>query len=133
MVAPRAPNAALDPLFRELPESYRAIAVALRAAVRAAAPTLAERVKWNNPFWVGASDVVCLQCYPDHVNLGFLRGAELARAHPELEGTGRAMRHLRVASVADARSERVRRLIRAAVALDRTARPRAARPGSDRK
>jgi len=118
-----------DRLFRDMPPSYRPIAEALRATIAAEAPELRRRAKWNNPFWVGASDVLCLQCYPDHVNLGFLRGAELAARHPEIQGTGRAMRHLRIGSVAHARSTRVRRLVRAAVALDRAREVPARRSG----
>ncbi len=109
----------VDRILRDLPTSYAAIAAALRATIRKEAPGLVEAVKWNNPFWRGREDVVCLQCYPHHVNLAFLRGAELARTHPEIEGTGKAMRHVKVASIAAANSETVRGLIRAAVELDR--------------
>ena len=107
-----------DRLFRELPRSYAAIARALRDSIRAEAPKLRESVKWNNPFWEGSRAVLCLQCFPDHVNLAFLKGAELAPSFPESEGTGKAMRHVKVPSVRMARSDRVRRLIRAAVVLD---------------
>lgn len=92
--------------------------MALRASIRGEAPHLTEAVKWNSPFWIGHGDVLALQCYPDHVNLGFLRGAELAAGHPQLEGTGKAMRHVKVRSVADARAAELRALIRAAVELD---------------
>ncbi len=111
-------QAEVDELFRRLPASYARVAAELRHTIRGCAPALTETVKWNNPFWVGRAPVVCLQCYPDHVNLGFLRGAELARVHPELEGTGKAMRHLKVTTVAGARSLRLKRLVRDAVRLD---------------
>lgn len=109
----------VDRLFDGLPPAYSHIAVALRKTIREEAPDLEEAVKWNNPFWVGRRDVLCLQCYPDHVNLGVLRGAELVAQFPELEGTGKAMRHLKVVTVERAGSGPVRRLVRAAAALDR--------------
>jgi hypothetical protein len=108
----------VDRLFRELPSSYVAIASALRSTIRAEGPALSETVKWNNPFWTGEDDVLCLQCFPDHVNLAFLRGAELSVAHPEIVGTGRAMRHVKIRTVREAKSATVRRLIRAAIELD---------------
>jgi len=111
-------KSSFDRIFLELPKSYTAVAQTLRETIDDEAPDLQKKVKWNSPFWVGHRDVVCLQCYPDHVNLGFLRGAELAPSFPELEGTGKAMRHLKVPSVTTARSSSVRRIIRAAVALD---------------
>ncbi len=112
------PVSEVDALYRDLPDSYRAVAEALRETVQDAAPRLRETVKWNNPFWVGRKDVLCLQCFPDHVNLGVLRGAGLARRFPRLEGTGKGMRHLKVRSVSEARSPAVRNLVRAAVKAD---------------
>ena len=113
---PRA-DPRVDKLFRTLPRSYAATAHALRAVVRAEAPALRETVKWNNPFWVGRADVLCLQCYDDHVNLGVLRGAELAATFPQLEGSGRSMRHVKVATPAAARSPSVASIVRAAARL----------------
>jgi hypothetical protein len=116
--APRARDPGVDEAFRALPRSYAATARALRAVVRAEAPLLRETVKWNNPFWVGRRDVLCLQCFDEHVNLGVMRGAELARAHPALEGTGKSMRHVKVLSPSAARSRKVIAVVRAAAQLD---------------
>src|SRR5215469_2591401 len=41
--------------------------------------------------------------YARHVNLAFYHGAELPDPHKLLEGTGKAMRHIRFASPADVR------------------------------
>ena len=113
----RAPR--VHDLFASLPKPYAPIARALRVTIRENAPRLTETVKWNNPFWVGARDVLCLQCYPDHVNLGVLRGAELAPEFPRIEGSGKSMRHVKVASPEDARSRAIARIVRAAERLDR--------------
>lgn len=90
----------------------------VRQLVRRAAPDLRETVKWNNPFWVGRRDVACLMIYPDHLNLGILRGAELVGKFPELEGTGKGMRHLKIRTLADARRNVLTEILRAAVRLD---------------
>jgi hypothetical protein len=118
MADPRAADSKFEAVFREMPRSYASIARTLRHTLRQSAPSLVERVKWNQPFWVGRADVLCFQCSPDHLNLGILRGAELVDRFPGLEGTGKSMRHLKVRSVAEARSPTLRRLVRAAVALD---------------
>lgn len=117
-MARKAPGNDLDRLFAGLPPVYAGVARTLRSVIRAEAPALTETIKWNNPFWVGREDVLCLQCYADHVNLGVLQGAKLADQFPELEGTGKEMRHVKVPSPQVARSGNVRRLVRAAVALD---------------
>jgi hypothetical protein len=75
-------------------------------------------VKWRNPFWVGRSDVACLMIYPDHINLGFLQGARLTEKYPELVGTGKGMRHVKVPTVASARRPVLSKIVRDAVRLD---------------
>jgi hypothetical protein len=120
MSGTRSVDPRVEGIYRDLPPEYASIARALRATIRSVAPSLTEVVKWNNPFWVGRKDVLCLQCFPDHVNLGVMQGAGLADRFPEIEGTGKAMRHVKVESVGQARSATVRRIVRAAVALDRT-------------
>ncbi len=104
--------------------SQRPIASRLRALVRTTSPELRECVKWGSPMWVGQKNVLCLMMYPDHVNLGFFRGAELAHKHPEVEGTGKGLRHVKVRSLEDAARPVLGRLIREATRLDREALPR---------
>ena len=116
------PDTRVDKLFRTMPASYAETARTLRDMVRKNAPGLRETVKWRNPFWVGTKDVLCLQCYDDHVNLGVMRGAELAERFSRIEGTGKAMRHVKVDSPKAARAPDLAKLIRAAEQLDRQGR-----------
>ena len=51
-----------------------------------------------------------------HVNLQLADGAELADPDRRIEGTGKRVRHVKVRSVDDARSDWVRRVIRAQLA-----------------
>jgi hypothetical protein len=128
---PRDPE--VDRVLGELAPTTRTIAVRLRAAIRARAPELTERLKWGNPVWVGRGDVLCLMLYDDHVNLGLFQGAALAPRHPEIEGTGRSLRHLKVRSAAEATRPIVGRVIREAVALDRRREPGRPRSRSSRR
>ncbi len=108
----------VDRAIEELPEAVRGVAEALRAVVQSHAPALRETLKWGNPTWIGRGNAINLMLFPHHVNLGFFRGAELARTFPEVEGTGKNMRHVKVPDVASARRPVLARIVRAAAALD---------------
>ena len=110
---------AIDAIVAGLPREMGSIARELRKAIRSAAPELEECVKWNAPNWRGRALVLCLMVYPDHLNLGLWRGAELASSFPMVEGTGKSLRHVKVKSLAQARSAGIRALVLAAVELDR--------------
>jgi hypothetical protein len=108
----------LEAVFEKLPKEQRAVADALRRAIRLEAPSLTEDVKWRSPVWGGRTLVFCLMIYEAHINLGFWRGAELASRHPSIEGTGKSLRHIKVHAPGDAKLASVRSAIRDAVRLD---------------
>lgn len=66
----------------------------------------------------------CLYVLPhtEHVNLGFYRGAHLDDPAKLLEGTGKAMRHVKIRSIDEAEDPAVRALIEAGLAERRNAR-----------
>jgi len=108
----------IDAIISELPLKMRRIARELRRAIHTVGPNLEECVKWKAPNWRGRGLVLCFMVYPDHLNLGLWRGAELARSFAIVEGTGKSLRHVKMTSVTQARSPEIRKLIRAAVRLD---------------
>ena len=59
--------------------------------------------------------------YRSWVNLGFYKGTDLADPKSLLEGTGAAMRHVKIRSVDDAELPAVRALLAAAASERRTA------------
>lgn len=64
------------------------------------------------------ADAFCmLPIYTAHVNLGFNKGTLLADPHRLLQGTGKLIRHVPVASPAAYRNAPVEALVRAALAL----------------
>jgi len=98
------------------------LALALREAVLNEAPGANETVfrgyvvsttysftgKWTEGF--------ChIAVYPRHVNLGFNRGAELADPEGLLIGSGKIIRHLKIAEPKDLKKPHLRRFIRAAI------------------
>jgi hypothetical protein len=108
----------LDSLVASLEPTVAAMVKRLRKLVNSTAPELRECVKWGNPFWVGKKDCIVLMLYEDHVNLGFVRGVELLKKFPSLDGTGKSYRHVKIRSSRDALKPDLRRMIREAVKLD---------------
>jgi hypothetical protein len=65
--------------------------------------------------------------YAKWVNLGFHRGSELPDPNGVLQGTGRLIRHIRIAELADLKKPAVRAFVKAAIA--RAKRPDRAHKG----
>jgi len=57
--------------------------------------------------------------YSEHLNLGFNRGAILSDPDGLLQGTGKWIRHIPVREPSDYRTEKVRTLVEAAIAVAR--------------
>jgi hypothetical protein len=112
----------VDRFFAELRPPLAAVARTARAIVRKRAPALTERLCMGVPMWEGGARVCYIAEYRDHVNLGFFRGRELPDRSGILEGTGKSLRHVKLASVEAARAPAVGALIEAAARLDRSAR-----------
>jgi hypothetical protein len=73
----------------------------------------------STTYGVGPSKMKQSYCYimpqKDYVNLGFYQGVSLADDEGLLEGTGKALRHVKVRSLNQVQSPAVRKLIVAAV------------------
>jgi hypothetical protein len=90
------PNALVAAYFDTLSPEQRETAQALQRTVLAAAPDLTQTVKWGNlVFTVNRQNLLAIVAYKGHVNLQFFNGAALARDFPQLEGTGKGLRHLK--------------------------------------
>ncbi len=109
----------VDRVLSELPTELQPIGRRLRELVRRSAPSLRESVKWGNPVWVGNGNVIIVMIFPDHLNLGFWKGAQLSTKYKELEGTGKGWRHVKIRSVKDVGQPVLVKIIHDAVRLDR--------------
>lgn len=75
---------------------------ALRAFVKRTCPELVESVKWGNGCWLnGKVPAAYVYADADHVQFGFIRGAELADPKGLLQGSGAYVRHVKVRTPAD--------------------------------
>jgi hypothetical protein len=98
------------------------LALALREIVLEEAPDASESIYqvYTVAIWFGYSgkmkDMFCyITTNARHVNLGFPRGASLPDPNGVLEGEGKAMRHIKFASLGDLERPFVRRYIRASI------------------
>ena len=116
------PPAELTGLLRRYDSEVQTTAIALRSVVlgeTGPCHEMALQVYRNNVVSILYSttekrmkDNICLiVVYRDHVNLMFPRGADLNDPRGLLEGTGKAMRHVKMFSVADVGRPGVRALV----------------------
>jgi hypothetical protein len=110
-------------LTADHPPELRAIEEALRRAIRAAAPSIVERVDFGNRLiafgWsMAMRDLLfAIICHKTWVNLQFADGAELPDPAGLVEGTGKRIRHVKVRSVEAAAETRLVALIEAQLAI----------------
>lgn len=90
----------------------------LHGLVKEVAPEAKESIKWARPVYEYNGPLCDIKAFKNHVNLGFSRGVELPDDASVLEGSGKAMRHVKVTSLEDIREDVLKDLIRAAVALN---------------
>jgi hypothetical protein len=74
----------------------------LRTIVKGAVPELTEQMRWLQVgYLISRKDVCGIYASSDHVNLSFTEGATLKDPKKLLEGTGKGIRHIKIAQVED--------------------------------
>ena len=96
------------------------IAEGLRARIENLGPDLSCKLAWGFPCWSGRERIFSIIAYKDRCNLQLFYGASLAPAHPgRIEGTGKALRHVKVRST-DEIDDGLDRIIADAIRIDTT-------------
>jgi len=91
------PAAIVEAWFDMLPPAHAPTIRRLRDAVLEAGPELQQVVKWGNLVFVHhGAHAFAIVPHKAHAQLQVFRGALMALEFPELEGTGKGPRHLRV-------------------------------------
>ena len=97
----------------------RAYVVALRTAVRSAAPALREQLKWGHLVYLLNGPVLLLRAEPERVLFGFWRGQRLLGIEPRLKPGGKyEMATLALHPDTPLRRETVQALVQEAVRLN---------------
>ena len=107
-----------DEVVASASEQVRELAYATRALIADVMPDVVE-VPWAQQrtagYGVGPKKMSQHFCYiaphKDHVNLGFMYGAQLDDPEGLLEGSGELLRHVKIRSAADLQSPALRELI----------------------
>lgn len=83
--------------FDKLTEGQREMLHELRDLVLSSDDNLTENLKWQQPCYSRNQLVCYLQKAKTHVTLGFQQGAHLSDPMNILEGSGKSMRHVKLA------------------------------------
>ncbi len=105
--------------LKSLPKGQREIAEALHALIMKSVPKAEVVIKWGYPWYnLDGADFTYLAGVAKRINFGFPRGAELES--DLLEGTGKGMRHIKVATLDDIQPRVFTALLKSAVKLPTT-------------
>ncbi|MCB2406858.1 DUF1801 domain-containing protein [Hymenobacter lucidus] len=129
---PKPVITSVDDFLQQLDLPLRAVVEALRLSILAAAPTVAEQIKWNSPsfYYTGPMapfeareyrrDIVVLNLHRGHPLLVFPTGAGISDATGLLEGSytdGRRLIQIRDLAEAQAKAAGLQQVVRAWLAL----------------
>jgi hypothetical protein len=93
--------------------------MALRAAVREAAPELEEKLKWGHLVYFSNGPVLLIRAEPERLLFGFWRGKRLLHLEPRMQGGGKyELRTLALREDTPFERATALALVRAAVALN---------------
>ena len=87
---------------------------AVRQLIHQSVPEVVEEFKWSRPVFRATKDFAYLKTARAYVTLGFFHFEKLNDTNNLLEGTGKAMRHLKLKSMADVDSTLLKEWFKAA-------------------
>lgn len=119
-----SPAKLIDARIKELDDWRGKMLARLRALIKQADPTVVEEWKWNVPVWSHDGIICTGESYKTHVKLTFAKGAAVKDPaklfNSSLDGNTRRAIDFREGDDVDAAA--LKALIRAAVAVNKTAR-----------
>jgi len=90
----------------------------LREAILGTSKDLKEEMKWNVPTYSINKDICSIMAHKKHVNLQIFQGKKIKDAN-QLEGTGKAMRHIKYKQLSDVKVAEVKKYLNQAIELDK--------------
>ena len=104
-----------------LPDEKRKLAMIVREIMMAADKSITETVKWGNMTFVSNGNLAFVYTYKTvpYINLGFMRATELGDPRKLFEGTGKGMRHIKIAKEADIPQAQITKWTKEAVKLNK--------------
>lgn len=93
-------------------ENHQPILSELRKLIISIAPDAKEQFKWSRPVYGLEKDFCYLQTAKKHVTLGFFEFDKIITNKNKIEGTGKAMRHVKLISVKDITDLKIKKMIK---------------------
>lgn len=103
--------------FAKLDETVADIAEALRGRIEVLGRGLRVKLAWGHPCWSGNDRIFAIIAHTSYCNLQLWNGARLADRFSRIEGTGKALRHVKVRRLEQV-DEGLDDIIEAAIRLD---------------
>ena len=94
-------NSQVTEYIDKAPPEQQAIMNVLRELIHESVPGVSEEFKWSRPVFKAAKDFTYLKTAKAHVTLGFYNFDKIEDKGNRLEGTGSAMRHVKIKTLDD--------------------------------
>ena len=108
----------LEEITAKLNTNQKRIANELRFITKRTLPKITETVKWGNITYVlGDKNLAWIIFYKEHVDFGFFRSTELESEL--LVGTGKSIRHIKIANDGEIPAEEIAKLLVEAKKLEK--------------
>jgi len=104
--------------INKVPPELIALVEQTRKIILDCSRKLKEEIKWGSPTYYINKHICSIHVHKEHINLQFFFGAKLKSAGL-LEGTGKTMRHLKIASSKDIVPSKIEKLVKEAVEFDK--------------
>lgn len=114
MAAQSTVSRALQLYLAKLGPEHRELVLALDALIRKAAPHLLASLKWSNLTYHQAKNVCAITTHRHYVNLQIWQGADIPDPLGLLTGSGKTMRHIRLAAGQAFKRRAITAIVRAA-------------------
>jgi len=107
----------VDKYIDQLKPPMREIVEKLRSIVKSTDSRITEQIKWNVPVFSISKNICSIIVHKQYVNFQIFQGGNLKDAN-ELEGTGKAMRHIKLYSLEDVKKGQIQKYLKQAIQLD---------------
>ncbi len=105
---------AVNDLIDNATNEQQAILTTLRTLIETAVPNAVEQVKWSRPVYATAKDFCYLQANKKYISLGFFNFEKIDDPQNLLAGTGKQMRHIKIANPEEIKTDMLTKMLRQA-------------------
>ncbi|MDN5205709.1 DUF1801 domain-containing protein [Fulvivirgaceae bacterium BMA10] len=95
-------------------DGQKVILEALRELIAESVPDVREQLKWGRPVYASQKDFCYLQTSKNYVTFGFFNFEKVDDPEDLLEGTGKQMRHIKIAKSEDIKSDLFTKMLKQA-------------------